>query len=899
MHNEKKYFSKKQKGLTCSAITLLNLFKCSLRFCTNMKKLAVFSGNTSRPYFPKAYWKEVLAMLVLLLAIVFFRSERKELQAIIPHLRQSRPLWLAIAFLLAICNFFLQGSMYKKCFAATGPFLQIGHSIVLYLRRNLLSVFLPAGGVSALAYSPSQIRKAGFNKIQVHRASGLFGYAGLLSLFMVGLPVIIFTVITKSQFKNSWTGLLALFIIMTVLLSVARSIRQKGILYRWIDKKFPLFTPPINELFAGNVDVRKFSGAVMYSLGVELCGMLHVYIAMLALAAPASFAAAASAYIIGVMMMVVSPFLRGLGAVELSMVYILEQSGYSPVLALSITILYRIFEFWLPLVAGFISFAWKGRQIFFRLLPALLIFSLGLVNIISAATAPIHQRLRLLREYVPLTAIHASHLLVLFMGMSLLLTSAFLFQGLRNAWIIALVLSICSLIGHLTKALDYEEAIMALIVIVVLIFTTHQYRIRGSNKWMQAGVKTAGLSFVAAIIFGFTSFYFIDVKHFGVDFNWRQALVHTFNSFLLIEDTTLHPLTKFGNEFVWLIRMLGFITWGFLLFTLIKPDGRKYISKENYRDRAKFLLRQFGNSPVDYFKAYKDKLFFFSDIHEAFIAYRIAGGFAIVLEEPVCAEENKINVLEEFDSHCRKMGLKPAFYRVDENSIPYFNQIKKQRMMIGQEAILDIDSFSLEGKDKKSLRNGLSGLQKKGYNVYVHKAPHSPDFIFELKKVSDEWLASCCINECVFSQGMFDEKELQQQDILTLKDNTNVIKAFLNIIPDYAEDECTYDLIRKANDAPAAAMDAIIIGLIDYSKTLKKQYLNLGMVPMTGIGQPDNAAEKIIKLAAAKIKRFQHYKGLRAFKEKYATLWENKYLVYDNDFDLLQLPIALNKVMKP
>ena len=48
-----------------------------------------------------------------------------------------------------------------------------------------------------------------------------------------------------------------------------------------------------------------------------------------------------------------------------------------------------------------------------------------------------------------------------------------------------------------------------------------------------------------------------------------------------------------------------------------------------------------------------------------------------------------------------------------------------------------------------------------------------------------------------------------------------------------------------------------------------------------------------------KIKRFQHYKGLRAFKEKYATFWENKYLVYDNDFDLLQLPMALNKVMKP
>jgi phosphatidylglycerol lysyltransferase len=71
------------------------------------------------------------------------------------------------------------------------------------------------------------------------------------------------------------------------------------------------------------------------------------------------------------------------------------------------------------------------------------------------------------------------------------------------------------------------------------------------------------------------------------------------------------------------------------------------------------------------------------------------------------------------------------------------------------------------------------------------------------------------------------------------------------------------------------------------------------MVPLTGITEPDNTAEQIIKIAAEKIKRFQHYKGLREFKEKYATIWENKYLVYDNDFDLIQLPLAINQVMKP
>jgi phosphatidylglycerol lysyltransferase len=319
---------------------------------------------------------------------------------------------------------------------------------------------------------------------------------------------------------------------------------------------------------------------------------------------------------------------------------------------------------------------------------------------------------------------------------------------------------------------------------------------------------------------------------------------------------------------------------------------------DSFKERAMFLLSQYGNSTADYFKVYKDKLYFFSDIHDAFIAYRIARGFAIVLEEPICADENKIDVISEFDRHCHKMGLKTAFYRVDENSILWFDQLKKNRLKIGQEAILEINSFTLEGKDKKSLRNGLNSLEKKGYTATIHTAPHSATFILQLKKVSDEWLKYFQKEEFIFSQGMFDEKELQQEDIITVEDAEGNISAFLNIIPDYSEDECTYDLIRKTSNAPGAAMDALIIKLIEYAREHKLLYLNMGMVPMVGITQPDNTAERLIKLAVAKIKRYQHYHGLREFKEKYATWWQNKYLVYENDFDLLQLPNALNKVMQ-
>ena len=205
----------------------------------------------------------------------------------------------------------------------------------------------------------------------------------------------------------------------------------------------------------------------------------------------------------------------------------------------------------------------------------------------------------------------------------------------------------------------------------------------------------------------------------------------------------------------------------------------------------------------------------------------------------------------------------------------------------------------MSGKDKKSLRNGLNSLANKGFATTFHKAPQTPEMIAQLKAVSDEWLHQYEVKELTFSQGLFDEESIREQDVITVSDSEGSIVAFLNIIPDYAPGECTYDLIRKRSNVPGGVMDALIIALIQDAQAKDLQYLNLGMVPMSGISHPQNTAEKMVKYAYEKLRFFRHYQGLREFKEKYATEWTNKYLVYEHDFDLIQLPSALSKVMQP
>jgi phosphatidylglycerol lysyltransferase len=146
---------------------------------------------------------------------------------------------------------------------------------------------------------------------------------------------------------------------------------------------------------------------------------------------------------------------------------------------------------------------------------------------------------------------------------------------------------------------------------------------------------------------------------------------------------------------------------------------------------------------------------------------------------------------------------------------------------------------------------------------------------------------------------MFIWEELKQQTIITVENSEEKIVGFINIIPDYAPGEATYDLIRKTTDAPGGVMDFILIEMFKYLKSNGYHTVNLGFAPLSGIESPQNLTEKSMRFAYEKIRSFSHYRGLRDFKEKFSPNWYNKYLIYDHEFDLVKVPGILSKVIKP
>jgi len=509
-------------------------------------------------------------------------------------------------------------------------------------------------------------------------------------------------------------------------------------------------------------------------------------------------------------------------------------------------------------------------------------------------------KLQLLQDYLFFDIVNFSNGFVLITGLLLLFTAAFMLKGLKMSWWFAIILTLFSVFGHMSKGINYPEAAVSLFVFLALITTKKEYNVK-PNPWVRSmGIKTAILIIAVVLIYGTVGFYLLDKKHFQIDFSILQSVKYTLLNFSILGSPELVPHDSFALDFLYTIRISGFASIIFLIFSLIWPYILRNSPLPEEIEKAQTIIRDYGKSSLDYFKLYPDKQIFLPPGYNSFISYKVSGNFAVVLEDPVAPDREKMKkIITKFHEYCFENGLKDIYYRVPKESLPVYYELSKKSLFLGQEAVVDLSVFSLEGGEKKSIRNALNKISERGYMTHVHTPPLKDGLIQKLKTVSEEWLKEAERKEITFSQGVFEEKEIKNQTVLTAENSEEKIMAFLNIIPDFVANEGTYDLLRKTVDAPNGIMDFMLVELFKYFKSQGLQYVNLGMAPMSGMDEPQKFTERSMKFAYEKIRSFSHYKGQREYKEKFSPVWYDKYLIYDNDYDLVSVPSVLRHIIKP
>ncbi|MCF6331746.1 MAG: phosphatidylglycerol lysyltransferase domain-containing protein [Draconibacterium sp.] len=846
----------------------------------------------------KPLWQIALAILMLLTSIYFIKNEHLELVEIKKTLQHINGFYLVLGLFVTGVYIVFQGLMYVFSFKTVGVKVGIKDTLLLFLKRNVISVFLPAGGFSSLAFFTKPLKKKGINTTDIYYGSYIYGLTGLLSVVVVAIPVILLLLLNNKLTSTELLPFLLLSILIGFLIYAAWSFIKKKFFYKLILRFNPGLSLIIDNITSTRLNKKNFLFTLFISVLIEFIGVSHVYISMLALGFQPTLLISLTAYIVMVMLLIMSPFLRGLGAIEVSMTYIFIRSGVPTVAAAAITLVFRFFEFWMPLIIGLGSFLFSRKNILLRVLPVFIIFISGLINVFSVITPAIPSRIAILEKLLPQIALSISNFSVFFIGLLLIVLAFYLLRGVKRAWRITLFLLALSAIGHIVKGIDYEEAILSCIAIASLLFTYKYYNVKSipmlrTNLW-----KMWLAALIVLVVYAIGGTYFLEKNHMGMDYSFIGSIKASFHLIFFFDASQYIPQTSFGHYF---INSIYLFSGGLLvsaIYLSLKPIFKNDLeSNENEINHAKLLVKDYGNSALDYFKYYPDKLFFFNN--DGFLAYKIHHNFALVLELPVCeTDSGKKQLLHEFEKYAKENGLRTFYYRVPEESTVWFHHLKKKTIFIGQEAILNLETFSLTGSKMHPIRNAINKAKKMGFTFHLYSPMIKDGVMQKLTQVSDDWLKKPGKSETIFSQGKFLPELMKETTILTIENSEEKIVAFLNIIPDFVKGEGTYDLIRVADDAPTGIVYFLLIEMFEYFKQQGILKVNLGMVAFAGISETKNMTERSMKFALENLKTLNHFKGQYLFKEKFKPEWVNKYLVYDSDYDLIYFPATLKVVSK-
>jgi phosphatidylglycerol lysyltransferase len=501
--------------------------------------------------------------------------------------------------------------------------------------------------------------------------------------------------------------------------------------------------------------------------------------------------------------------------------------------------------------------------------------------------------LAVLDKLLPLTVQHGGHLTAALSGFALLILSNGLWRRKRTAWLLALVVLIISSISFLIEGLNFVGSLLAAGLALWLLAMRDQFQARSDPPSVHQGLRALFAAVLFTLAYGVTGFYLLD-RHYSVNFSLWNAVRQTIIMFTQFYDPGLQPVTGFGRYFAGSIYMVGAATLFFALLMLIRPVIIRQPATEEERERARRIVESYGCSSLARFTLFEDKSYFFSS-GGSVIAYAEKERVAVVLGDPIGPAEDVSSVIGEFKEYCAKNDWQPAFYQVLPDNLEKYRARGFDVLCIGQEGIVDLQNFSLEGKSAKALRYAYNRFSRLGYQAKVHEPPLPDSLLGELRSISDGWLTMMHGSEKRFSLGWFEDDYIRNCPVMAVHTPDGSISAFANIYPMYQRNEAPIDLMRHRQDAENGAMDFLFISLFLWAKAKGYESFNLGLSGLSGVGETpgDPSVERALHYVYEHINQFYNFKGLHEFKEKFHPIWSPRYLIYPGPGSLLPATLAV------
>ena len=309
----------------------------------------------------------------------------------------------------------------------------------------------------------------------------------------------------------------------------------------------------------------------------------------------------------------------------------------------------------------------------------------------------------------------------------------------------------------------------------------------------------------------------------------------------------------------------------------IAPAGPDHPSGNDLARAA--VISQAGQRGAANLALLGDKSLRFSSSGLSYLMFAVRGRSWVAMGDPVGPPEELRELAWSFRAEADRHGGHTVFYEVGGENLPLYIELGLTLHKLGEEAIVPLEEFSLEGSNRRGLRRVQRDVQRAGASFAIVPAEAVGAMLPEMRRISDQWLAAKALREKGFSLGRFDQDYLQHFPMATVRVGTRLV-AFANLWAAPAGGELAIDIMRYGSDAPRGVMTYLFVELMLWGRARGYTTFNLGMAPLAGLENRALAPlwNRVGALLFRHGKHFYNFEGLREYKSRFDPVWRPRYL---------------------
>jgi lysyl-tRNA synthetase, class II len=307
-------------------------------------------------------------------------------------------------------------------------------------------------------------------------------------------------------------------------------------------------------------------------------------------------------------------------------------------------------------------------------------------------------------------------------------------------------------------------------------------------------------------------------------------------------------------------------------------------------------VHQWGGDTLAPFTLRADKECFIAG--QTLIAYRVVRAIAVVSGDPVGPPAEAGAALDKFLSHARARGWHVAVLGASRRFLQAYRDRGLHPMYQGSEAVIDVASFSLQGRRMRALRQAVHRLARHGYRAEAVMAGEaSPELRGELTAVDRDWLRGRARKG--FTMELDSLFTLGDDDALFIvgRDENGRVAGCLHLAVCRASRSLSLSSTPRRPGTPNGFSAWLIVDAVSWARRNGFEHVSLNFAPFADLLFAETVLSSGQRLERSILMRLKHMLALQLdnlvrFNGQFSPCWEPRYLVVERRGDLPRAAVA-------